>query len=80
METAYERLSETDLRAGDLVTYGPPEAADHIAFCVGGGRILHATQRDGVDGVVEEEELAELRERRRALVRLGPVSEVSGRR
>jgi len=69
-EEAGERLSEADLRAGDLITYGPPAAADHIAFWVGGGRILHSTQRDGVDGVVEEEEPADLRERRRALLRL----------
>jgi len=75
-EEAGERLSETELRVGDLVTYGPTEGADHIAFWVGGGRILHSTQRDGVDGVVEEEEPADLRERRRALVRLGPASEV----
>ena len=79
-EEAGERLSETDLRAGDLITYGPLEGADHIAFWVGAGRILHSTQRDGVDGVVEEEEPAELRERRRALVRLGPDSEVSAER
>ena len=71
-EKAGERLSENDLRSGDLITYGPPEGADHIAFWVGGGRILHATQRDGVDGVVEEDEPAELLERRRALVRFGP--------
>jgi gamma-D-glutamyl-L-lysine dipeptidyl-peptidase len=70
-EEAGERLPETDLRAGDLITYGPSEEADHIAFWVGGGRIIHSTQRDGVDGVVEEDEPAELRERRRALVRLG---------
>jgi gamma-D-glutamyl-L-lysine dipeptidyl-peptidase len=70
-EEAGEKVSETDLRAGDLITYGPPEGADHIAFWVGGGRILHSTQRDGVDGVVEEDEPAELREHRRALVRLG---------
>ena len=70
-EAAGERLAETDLRAGDLITYGPPKGADHIAFWLGEGRILHATQRDGVDGVVEEEEPAELWERRRALVRLG---------
>jgi gamma-D-glutamyl-L-lysine dipeptidyl-peptidase len=75
-EEAGERLGESDLRPGDLVTYGPPEGADHIAFWVGGGRILHATQRDGVDGVVEEDEPAELRERRRALVRLGPASDM----
>jgi gamma-D-glutamyl-L-lysine dipeptidyl-peptidase len=71
-EEAGEALSETDLRAGDLITYGPPEGADHVAFWVGEGRILHSTRRDGVDGVVEEEEPAELRERRRVLVRLGP--------
>ena len=71
-EEAGERLSESDLRAGDLVTYGPLEEADHIAFWVGDGRILHSTQRDGVDGVVEEEEPAELRNRRRAFVRLAP--------
>jgi cell wall-associated NlpC family hydrolase len=70
-EEAGERLLEADLRAGDLITYGPPAAADHIAFWVGRGRILHSTQRDGIDGVVEENEPAELRERRRALLRLG---------
>jgi len=75
-EEAGERLGDSDLRAGDLVTYGPPEGADHIAFWVGEGRILHSTQRDGVDGVVEEDEPAELRERRRALVRLGAASDM----
>ena len=75
-EEAGERLSEAELRSGDLVTYGPPGAADHIAFWVGDGRILHATGREGVDCVVEEEEPAELRERRRALVRLGPSADL----
>jgi cell wall-associated NlpC family hydrolase len=70
-EEAGEKLSETELRPGDLVTYGPPEGADHIAFWVGNGRILHATGRDGVDCVVEEEEPADLRARRRALLRFG---------
>jgi cell wall-associated NlpC family hydrolase len=70
-EEAGERLPEADLRTGDLVTYGPPEGADHVAFWLGGGRILHATGREGVGCVVEEEEPVELRERRRALVRLG---------
>jgi len=69
-EEAGERLGDSDLRAGDLVTYGPPEGADHIAFWVGEGRILHSTQRDGVDGVVEEDEPAELRARRRSTFRL----------
>ena len=54
---------------GDLVTYGDA-AADHIAFWLGGGRILHATGRDGGVGVVEEDELPALRARRRKLVRL----------
>jgi gamma-D-glutamyl-L-lysine dipeptidyl-peptidase len=70
-EEAGEKLAESELRPGDLVTYGPPEGADHVAFWVGGGRILHATGREGVDCVVEEEEPAELRGRRRALVRFG---------
>ena len=69
-EEAGERVSEPELRAGDLVTYGPPEGADHIAFWVGDGRILHATGRAGVDRVVEEEEPPELRGRRRLLFRL----------
>jgi cell wall-associated NlpC family hydrolase len=54
---------------GDLVTYGDA-AADHIAFWVGDGRILHSTGRDGGIGVVEEEEPVYLRARRRMLVRL----------
>jgi gamma-D-glutamyl-L-lysine dipeptidyl-peptidase len=70
-EEAGKKLTEPELRPGDLVTYGPAKGADHIAFWVGEGRILHATGREGVDCVVEEEEPAELRERRRALVRLG---------
>jgi cell wall-associated NlpC family hydrolase len=57
-----------DPRRGDLVTYGD-EAADHIAFWLGDGRILHSTGRDGL-GVVEEAEPAALRERRRRIVRL----------
>ena len=55
-------------RPGDLITYGE-ERADHVAFWLGGGRILHATARDGL-GVVEEAEPAELRERRRRAIRL----------
>jgi gamma-D-glutamyl-L-lysine dipeptidyl-peptidase len=58
------------LRAGDLVSYGEAARADHIAFWLGDGRILHATRRDGVNGVVEEDEPAELRARRRRLFRL----------
>jgi len=53
---------------GDLATYGG-ERADHVAFWLGDGRILHATAREGL-GVVEEAEPAELRPRRRGFVRL----------
>jgi gamma-D-glutamyl-L-lysine dipeptidyl-peptidase len=53
---------------GDLISYGEP--VDHIAFWLGGGRILHSTQRDGIDGVVDEPEPDELRLRRHAVFRL----------
>jgi cell wall-associated NlpC family hydrolase len=59
-------------RAGDLVTYGDGRA-DHIAFWLGAGRILHATAREGL-GVVEEAEPDELRVRRRLVVRLPGVT------
>jgi gamma-D-glutamyl-L-lysine dipeptidyl-peptidase len=56
---------------GDLITYGDPASrADHVAFWVGEDRILHSTQRAGVDGVVEEPEPVELRLRRRRVIRL----------
>lgn len=57
-------------RSGDLVTYGDVAAADHIAFWLGNDRILHATQREGADGVLEEHEPAELAARRRVMFRL----------
>jgi gamma-D-glutamyl-L-lysine dipeptidyl-peptidase len=66
-EDAGEVLDEPE--SGDLVTYGE-DIADHIAFWVGDGRILHSTGRDGGVGVVEEEEPSYLRARRRKLVRL----------
>lgn len=56
-------------RPGDLVTYGDA-TADHIAFWLGGDRILHATDRDGVHRVVEEDEPESYRARRRHFVRL----------
>jgi len=54
------------LEHGVLVTYGDG-VAGHIAFWVGGGRILHATGRDDL-GVVEEPEPESLREQRLATV------------
>jgi gamma-D-glutamyl-L-lysine dipeptidyl-peptidase len=53
-EAAAEALQERDLRPGDLVFFGPRERADHVAFWLGEGKILHATGRDGVHAVVEE--------------------------
>jgi cell wall-associated NlpC family hydrolase len=58
-----------DPRPGDLITYGDA-AADHIAFWLGEGRILHATGREGIDRVLEEDEPEEYRARRRKFVRL----------
>ncbi len=70
-EDAGIHVAEADAVAGDLVTYGDPgKAADHIAFWLGGGRILHSTQREGTDGVLEEPEPAQLSARRRTFFRL----------
>ena len=68
-EAAGAPVAGDDLRQGDLITYGATEAT-HIAFWVGEGRILHSTEREGVDGVVEEVEPDELRAQRRRLIRL----------
>ena len=64
-EAAGERVARP--RLGDLVTYGQGPNADHIAFWLGNGRILHAV---GSRGVVEEPEPVELRRTRRHFVRL----------
>ena len=69
-EAAGIPVSAADLRSGDLISYGDAGGVDHIAFWIGGGRILHSTQRDGVDGVIEEEEPAHLHMRRRRCFRL----------
>ena len=53
-ESVAEVMQEQDLRPGDLVFFGPRERADHIAFWLGEGVILHAAGRDGVHAVVEE--------------------------
>lgn len=42
------------MRAGDVVFFGPRRRADHVAFWLGDGRILHATNRKSVHAVVEE--------------------------
>ena len=71
-EAAGTTLPADELRPGDLVTYGDERETTHVAFWLGGNRVLHATQRDGVDGVVEEREPADLRAKRRACIRLLP--------
>jgi len=62
---AGEEVAEGELRPGDLVWYH-----GHIAFWLGEGRILHSTERDGANGVVEEPEPAELRPHFRGYIRL----------
>ena len=72
-EAAGTAVGEGDLRPGDLITYGDEggsPGATHIAFWLGDGRILHSTERDGVNGVVEEVERGQLRAVRRRLIRL----------
>jgi cell wall-associated NlpC family hydrolase len=69
-EEAGTPVDEDDLERGDLITYGDENGASHIAFWLGDGRILHSTEREGVDGVVEEVEPVDLRAQRRRLIRL----------
>jgi gamma-D-glutamyl-L-lysine dipeptidyl-peptidase len=69
-EDAGSPVDDADLRPGDLITYGDGASADHVAFWLGNGRILHSTQREGANGVVEEQEPAELLARRRRVFRL----------
>lgn len=71
-EDAGAKVDEAGLRPGDLITYAEAGEthATHIAFWLGGGRILHSTQRDGNDGVVEEPEPEVLRATRRRIIRL----------
>ena len=70
-EEAGEPVGAGVERPADLVTYGDGRA-DHVAFWLGEGRILHATAREGL-GVVEESEPDELCSRRRLVVRLAGV-------
>lgn len=64
LEEAGSPVQEEDAVAGDLVTYGD-ERADHIAFWLGEGRILHSV---GGRGVVAEVEPELLRARRRRFI------------
>ena len=69
-EAAGAPVRDDELRRGDLVTYGDEERTTHIAFWLGDGRILHSTERDDANGVVEELEPEELKIKRRRLIRL----------
>jgi gamma-D-glutamyl-L-lysine dipeptidyl-peptidase len=70
-EAAGVLVPHSELRPGDLVTYGELDGeADHIAFWLGEGRILHATGRDGVRAVIEEPEPEHLAARRRRTLRM----------
>jgi len=68
-EAAGASISQTDARPGDLVAYGTGARADHIAFWLGPGRILHATAREGL-GVAIEDEPESLRVAPRRCIRL----------
>jgi len=62
---AGQRVSDDELRRGDLVTYGPAEVSRPRVLA---RRRAHPP-RDGADHVQEEEVPAELHERRRAFMR-----------
>ena len=68
-EAAGEPVAPGEERPGDLLSYGNRERADHVAFVLDEGWILHATAREDL-GVVEEPEPPELTARRRRIVRL----------
>ena len=69
-EAAGTPVDIDDLQRGDLITYGNEDDTTHIAFWVGDGQILHSTEREDANGVVEELEPADLRSMRRRLIRL----------
>lgn len=53
-EAAAIEIAVAEARPGDLICFGDRGRAHHIAFWLGGGRILHATAREGVRAVIEE--------------------------
>jgi cell wall-associated NlpC family hydrolase len=71
-EDAGTPVDEADARAGDLITYAEDgeTRATHIAFWLGGGRVLHSTERNDVNGVVDEIEPEHLKKMRRRIIRL----------
>jgi cell wall-associated NlpC family hydrolase len=71
-EDAGAPVDDAEVRPGDLITYAEDgeTRATHIAFWLGDGRVLRSTEREGVNGVVEEAEPEHLRRMRRRIVRL----------
>jgi cell wall-associated NlpC family hydrolase len=72
-EDAAAEIDEADARPGDLVTYhgDDPDSVTHVAFWLGDGRILHATDREGgPHAVTAEPEPEAYRARRRRFLRL----------
>ena len=44
-----KKSSVSDARAGDLIFYGSGGHVSHVALCIGGGRVVHASNRkDGI--------------------------------
>lgn len=44
-----KKISVSDARAGDLIFYGSGGHVSHVALCIGGGRVVHASNRkDGI--------------------------------
>ena len=44
-----KKISVSDARAGDLFFYGSGGHVSHVALCIGGGRVVHASNRkDGI--------------------------------
>jgi gamma-D-glutamyl-L-lysine dipeptidyl-peptidase len=71
-EDAGTTVDEADARPGDLITYAEQgeTVATHIAFWLGEGRILHSTEREDANGVVDESEPEHLKKMRRRIIRL----------
>ncbi len=71
-EDAGMPVADSELEPGDLITYAEPgeTRATHVAFWLGDGRILHSTEREDVNGVIEETEPPHLRAMRRRAIRL----------
>jgi cell wall-associated NlpC family hydrolase len=68
-EAAATPIDPAEAALGDLVTYGEGDRADHVAFWLEDGRILHATARDDL-GVVAEPEPEVLLAKRRVVCRM----------